>query len=153
MFSVCSPYGCVSCRCKCGRGSNSRRHPTGPPGYWGWHARTDTRLKLGTHSPPECPADEENRIGAGCPAPKPSDSCPSGPLLYRAERRFWPCISWGSQRRSRSNSCLKPYWERPAGRNSRGGAGNIELTGASPKCLMDIGYPACKSAVRLFSTR
>jgi hypothetical protein len=48
---------------------------------------------------------------------------------------------------------LKPYWGKPAVRNFRGGAGNTKLTGASPKRLMDIGYPACESAVRLLSTR
>ena len=93
-----------------------------------------------------------DRVAKGCPIPRPSGPCPSGPLVDGNEPRFWPCISW-CQRRSRLNPCLKPYWGKPAVRNFRGGAGNTELTSASPKRLMDIGYPACESAVRLLSTR
>ena len=93
-----------------------------------------------------------DRIATGCSAPRPQGSCPSGPRWDGDERRYWPCISEFS-RRSRLNSCLKPYWGKPAVRNFRGGGGNTGAPSASPKRLMDIGYPACQHAVRLLSTR
>jgi hypothetical protein len=70
-----------------------------------------------------------DRVAKGCPIPRPSGPCPSGPLVDGNEPRFWPCISW-CQRRSRLNPCLKPYWGKPAVRNFRGGGGN---TGASER--------------------
>jgi hypothetical protein len=93
-----------------------------------------------------------DRIATGCSAPRPQGSCPSGPRWDGDERRYWPCISEFS-RRSRLNSCLKPYWGKPAVRNFRAGGGNTGAPSASPKRLMDIGYPACQHAVRLLSTR
>jgi hypothetical protein len=71
-----------------------------------------------------------DRIARWCLVPRPYGPCPSGPPVEEDERRSWPCISW-CQRRSRLNSCLKPYWGKPAVRNFRGGGGNTGV----PKCV------------------
>ena len=67
-----------------------------------------------------------DRIASGSVAAKPQGSCPTGLFVGDDERRCWPCIS-SSERRSRSNSCLKPYWGKPAVRNFRGGRENTVI--------------------------
>jgi hypothetical protein len=84
-----------------------------------------------------------DRIAAGCAVAMPAWHLPFGAIMRRCRSLLLAVYKWVVPRRSRSNSCLKPYWGKPAVRNFRGGGGNTEAPSAFPTRLMDIGYPAC----------
>jgi len=73
-----------------------------------------------------------DRIVAGCVGAKPLWLLPFGAKACRRRSPLLAAYKRGlTPRRSRSNSCLKPYWGKPAVRNFRGGGGNT----GDPECV------------------